>query len=93
MALDDIIRSIRTLEDVPRLFQALGGTPQWEPVPASFWGADLAAPKRPDRTALIARTGGLTWYACEAPDPPAVSRMLARRLLHHGVPAGVVCLD
>ncbi|MGE3526712.1 MAG: N-6 DNA methylase [Gemmatimonadales bacterium] len=93
MTLDDIIRSIRTLKDVPRLFQALGATPRWEPVPPSFWGENRAALTSLDRTALIARTGALDWYGCETRDPPAVSRILARRLLRHGIPAGVVCLD
>jgi len=85
MAPGDVLRSIRRLEDLPRLGAALGYAPAWRELPEHcFRGVPAAA--------VVARQGEFEWYGlgnCEAGAPRRVARALTAR----GIPAAVLGLE
>jgi Eco57I restriction-modification methylase len=85
MALGDLLRSIRRIEDLPRLAGALGYEATWRELPAASLGGTGPA-------ALVGRSGGLEWYATAA-DRPGIAARVARGLLARGIPAALLVLD
>jgi hypothetical protein len=80
--LDDLLKGIRTLEDLPALTAALGYEPLWDPVPDGR-----------ERTVVVGRAGEFPWYAVSGPRAERGARALARRMAGRGRLCGVVGLD
>lgn len=84
MVTPELLRSIRHLEDLPRLTQALGYEPAWHELP-------LGALAAGGTTVIIGRLGEFEWYGLAAPAERAARA--ARSLRERGLPAAVLALD
>ncbi len=85
MALEELLRSIHRLEDLPRLCGVLGFAPRYcELPPAGLPGAAAGA--------IVASGGGFAWYAA-AGSGSRLAGKLARALASHGLPGAILCLD
>ena len=73
MELADLLKGIRSLEDLPALTAALGHEPLWDPVPGGR-----------ERTVVVGRAGGFPWYAVSGPRAEQGARALARRMAGRG---------
>jgi hypothetical protein len=80
--LADVLKRIRSLEDLPALTAALGHEPLWDPVPD---GREL--------TTVVGRAGDFPWYAVSGPRADSRVRALARRMAGRGRLCGVLGLD
>jgi hypothetical protein len=82
VALADVLKGIRSLEDLPALTAALGHEPLWDPVP------DGREP-----TVVVGRAGDFPWYAVSGQRADGRARALARRMAGRGRLCGVFGLD
>ncbi len=82
MELADLLKGIRSLEDLPALTAALGHEPLWDPVPGGR-----------ERTVVVGRAGKFPWYAVSGPRAEQGARTLARRMAGRGRLCGVLGLD
>jgi hypothetical protein len=80
--LADLLKEIRSLEDLPALTAALGHEPLWDPVPGGR-----------ERTVVVGRAGEFPWYAVSGPRAEQGARALARRMAGRGRLCGVLGLD
>ncbi len=89
MRLDHLLQRIQGLEDLPRLFAALGHEPLWEEwhEPALPLGGAPGS-----RVATVGRYGGFSWLAFETGTPARCARANAQRLNRQGRCSGVVAL-
>lgn len=87
MELVGVLRSIRALEDLPRLVAAMGHLPLYEAVP-SLMGSRADGP-----AVAVGTAGKFPWFALASPAPDRTARNLARRLGGRGRIAGVLALD
>lgn len=78
MDLPALVRSLRALHDLPRLFAAVGYEPLWQELPSG---------------ALLARAGGFWWIGWEGAAGTAQASRAAARLARGGRVAGVAMLD
>lgn len=90
MDLENPLRSIRCLSDLPRLVAVLGHEPLWETVPDEAWsrGAHPAF-----RIAAIGQTGVFPWFAIESRTPERDAGILAGRIRRRGRIGMVLALD
>ena len=84
MVTPELLRSIRRVEDLPRLTAALGYEAGWCELPTGSLGAGRSA-------GILAKREDFTWFAVSACD--AVAVRAARMLAGRGVPAAVLGLD
>jgi len=80
--LADLLKGIRSLEDLPALTAALGHEPLWDQVPG---GGEPAV--------VVGRAGEFPWYAVSGPRAEQSARALARRMAGRGRLCGVLGLD
>ncbi len=92
MSPGELLPALRRLEDLPPLFEALGMTRLWMPIPVLEWLGDPRLAGRIEGAAIVARQGDLEWYGIEAGDPAGIARKVARRLALRGLAAGVAVL-
>jgi hypothetical protein len=85
------LASLRRLEHLPDFVHALGQEAAWEELPIPGW-LELTT-GAVARAALVGRAGEFQWFGIEAEDAAAAVRMVARRLLARGQPAGVLALS
>jgi hypothetical protein len=85
------LASLRRLENLPDFVQALGHAPAWEELPVPGW-LGLAS-EQVARAALVGRAGEFRWFGVEASDAASGARLVARRLVARGRPAGVLALS
>lgn len=90
MELDGVLRSLRALEDLPRLVAALGHLPLYEAVP-SLTGRQQRGIDGP--AVVVGKAGRFPWFAVSSPAPDRAANGLARRLGGRGRIAGVLALD
>ena len=76
MDLGTLLRSIRSLSDLPRLVAALGHKPLWDLVPEQGWNRGITR----GRVMAVGQTGSLPWFAVESSSPARDALVLARRL-------------
>ena len=91
MALEQILRAITVLHDLPHLVAALGHEPYWE----ELEGRALDRPGTgdpPGRAAIVGRCGEFRWLGLESGDPAGTARRVAARLGSQGQTAGVLAL-
>ncbi|HTO73298.1 MAG TPA: hypothetical protein VMJ30_05735 [Gemmatimonadales bacterium] len=93
MSLGELLPALRRLEELPSLFEALGHTRLWTPIPVLDWLGDPRLASRVERAAIVARQGEFEWYGIEAIDPVPVARKIGRRLALRGVTAGLAVLN
>ena len=81
MDVENCLRSIHSLSDLPRLVATLGHQPLWEQVPDEAWnrGAHRAL-----RVWAVGRTGELPWFAVESQAPDRDTAALAGRISRRG---------
>lgn len=87
MELDRILRSIRSLQDLPPLLAALGHQPLADPVPGIAGRRGIAP------AVAVGRVGAFPWLAFASGQPEREARGFARRLAARGRTAGVIALD
>jgi hypothetical protein len=80
--LADVLKGIRSLEDLPALTAALGHEPLWDPVPE---GREPAV--------VVGRAGDFPWYAVSGQGADGRARAFARRMAGRGRLCGVFGLD
>ena len=84
MVTPELLRSIRHIEDLPRLTKALGYEPEWRELPAgSLGGAGT--------TVIVGRLGEFEWYALSTSAEGAARA--ARQLAGRGLPVAVLGID
>jgi hypothetical protein len=77
-----LLKSVRTLHDLPALAAALGHEPLWDPVPGG---------KEP--TIVVGRAGDFPWYALSGAHADQRACALARRMAARGRLCGALGLD
>jgi Eco57I restriction-modification methylase len=82
VALADVLKGIRSLEDLPALTAAWGHEPLWDPVPD---GREL--------TVVVGRAGDFPWYALSGARADQRARALTRRMAARGRLCGALGLD
>jgi hypothetical protein len=93
MSLAELLRPLRRLEELSRLFEQLGMDRAWETIPVAAWLEDDRLASLVNRAALVATVGPFRWFGLEGTDPVSVARRVARRLALRGTSAGVAVLD
>jgi hypothetical protein len=89
MDLQTLLRSIRSLSDLPRLIAALGHKPLWDSVPEQGWSRGIGR----GSVMAVGQTGDFPWFAVESSDPTRDAVALARRLSRRGRLSTVLTLD
>jgi len=80
--LAELLKGIRSLEDLPALAAALGQEPLWDPVPGSR-----------EPTVVVGRAGDFPWYALAGARADRGARALARKMAARGRLCGALGLD
>lgn len=88
-----LLRTIASLEDLPRLAEALGCRPAWAEIPPSYWQRRPADSPPCLRSALIGHLGELPWYGLSSAAPRQILRRIAGLLLRRGEPAALLAVD
>ena len=83
--------SLHRLEDLPDFIHALGHQSAWEELPIPGW-LGLTTTEL-TRAALVGRIGEFHWFGIHAPDAGRGTRLVARRMVARGRPAGVVAIS
>lgn len=90
MSIEQAIRAVRSLADLPQLVAGLGHAPLWERVPREGWNR----PTRGGFTVMaVGKTGSVPWFAIESRTPERSAASLARRLSRRGRISIVLALD
>ena len=84
MVTPELLRSIRQIEDLPRLAEALGYEGQWRELPPGSLAGN-------GTTVIVGRLGEFEWYGLRA--SAEVAARAARILTSRGVPGAVLGLD
>jgi hypothetical protein len=82
VTLAQLLKGIRSLEDLPALVAALGHEPLWDPVPGGR-----------EPSVVVGRAGEFPWYAVSGPRADHRARALARRMAARGRLCGTWGLD
>jgi hypothetical protein len=82
VSLAELLKGIRSLEDLPALVAALGHEPLWDPVPGGQ-----------EPTVVVGRAGSFPWYALSGARADHRARALARRMAARGRLCGTWGLD
>ncbi len=90
MDVENSLRSIHLLSDLPRLVATLGHQPVWEEVPDEAWNRGA---HRPLRVWAVGRTRELPWFAVESTAPERDAAALAGRISRRGRVGMVLALD
>ncbi|MBA3556429.1 MAG: N-6 DNA methylase, partial [Gemmatimonadales bacterium] len=81
MELADLLKAVRSLEDLPAVAAALGHEPLWDPVPG------------PEPTVVVGRAGDFAWYALSGARAEQRAGALVRRMAARGRLCGALGLD
>jgi hypothetical protein len=87
---ENCLRSIHLLSDLPRLVATLGHQPVWEEVPDEAWNRGA---HRLLRVWAVGRTRELPWFAVESRAPDRDATTLAGRIRRRGSVGMVLALD
>jgi hypothetical protein len=87
---ENCLRSVHLLSDLPRLVATLGHRPVWEEVPDEAWNRGAY---RLPRVWAVGRTGELPWFAVESRAPDRDAATLAGRISRRGGVGMVLALD
>ena len=90
MDVENSLRSIHLLSDLPRLVATLGHQPVWEEVPDEAWNRGA---HRLLRVWAVGQTGELPWFAVESRAPDRDAAALAGRISRRGGVGMVLALD
>jgi hypothetical protein len=88
--LENCLRSLQSLSDLPRLVATLGHQAVWEQVPDEAWNRGT---HRLFRVWAVGQTRDLPWFALESPTPERDAATLARRIQRRGRVAIVLALS
>jgi hypothetical protein len=80
--LAEVLKGVRSLEDLPALAAALGAEPRWDPVPGTR-----------QLTFVVGLRGEFPWYAVAGSSAERDAQALARRLAGRGRVSGALGLD
>ena len=90
MLLEQVLGSIHSLPDLPRLVAALGHQPMYEPLPNEAWNK---AHQRLLEVTAVGSADGLPWFAISSRVHHEDCARLARRVARRGSAAIVLALD
>ncbi|HEV7364738.1 MAG TPA: N-6 DNA methylase [Gemmatimonadales bacterium] len=90
MDVENSLRSIHLLSDLPRLVATLGHQPLWEEVPDEAWNRGA---HRILKVWAVGRTRELPWFAVESRAPERDAAALAGRISRRGGVGMVLALD
>ena len=89
---NNAVRAVMALPDLPHLVAALGHEPLWEPFDPRALGLARGTDALAE-AAIVGRLGGFTWYGLTSTDPVRLAPRFARRLAERGRVCGVFGLD
>ena len=90
MDLENVLRHIQSLPDLPRFVSAVGHQPLWEVVPPETWNRRGAAART---VVAVGRSSGVPWFGIESRAPDRDARILARRIRARGRVGLVLALE
>ena len=90
MDLRTALRSVKSLDDLPKLMVQLGHLPTWEPVPAEAWDSGS---HRVFHVTAVGQSGDIPWLGMTSGSADRDAVALARRIQKRGQTAMVLAID